>query len=296
MELNPKAKALAAARKRITELQQQMTDKALKMAAEVEKLLEVATVREAKGFLKVHCGLSSSDLGTYVKFSKTLKGAEDVLARSRIPFSVMKALASADSDTRTEALTTIAGGAHLDTSEIAAIRRRNRTDKMSRAQAAEKDRAAVIAAELRRRAASSSTALDQETDAFLDTVRAFESRFRYFIQSFADAKKEEPETAEEFMADFERIRSAGEHLLETFVEVFGPRHDLAEDLKLSRARYALQRFAEGRFAHDGGWTFEEGIPDPRNLDIIGALLILTSRPRNSLWLRTPKSPRPTDLT
>jgi hypothetical protein len=116
------------ARRGITELQQQMTDKALKMAAEVEKRLEVATGRKAKGFLKVHCGLSSRDLGTYVKFSKTLKGAD------------------------------------LDTSEIAAIRRRNRTDKMSRAQAAEKDRAAVIAAELRRRVASSSTALDQETD------------------------------------------------------------------------------------------------------------------------------------
>lgn len=141
--------------------------------------------------------LSQGTLRPIVKrsrqFSKTLIGAEEVLARSCIPFSVMKALASADSDTWAEALTTIAGGAHLDTSEIAAIQRRNRTDKMSRAQVAERDRAAG-----HRSGTASPRGLffycpGRANNAFLDTVRAFESRFRYFVQSFASAKSQELE-------------------------------------------------------------------------------------------------------
>lgn len=81
--MDPTAEALAAAKKRIVELQSQMTDRILKMAAEVAKLTEVVTEREAREFLRVTCNVPSSELSIYVKFADKLAGSEDVLAKAR---------------------------------------------------------------------------------------------------------------------------------------------------------------------------------------------------------------------
>jgi hypothetical protein len=51
-DIDIKAQVLSAARNRILQLQEQMTDKVLQMAAEVGKLMEVAPMAEAKVFLK----------------------------------------------------------------------------------------------------------------------------------------------------------------------------------------------------------------------------------------------------
>jgi DNA (cytosine-5)-methyltransferase 1 len=60
--MNSKAEALAAAKNRILVLQSQMSDRILKMAAEVERLLEVFNEREAREFLRVGCNVPSSEL------------------------------------------------------------------------------------------------------------------------------------------------------------------------------------------------------------------------------------------
>ncbi len=102
--MNSKAESLAAAKRRILELQAQMSDRILKLAAEVEKLTAVVTEREAREFLRVSCNVASAELSTYVKFAATLKGREEMLAKARVSFPVVKALVSADTDTRTEVL------------------------------------------------------------------------------------------------------------------------------------------------------------------------------------------------
>lgn len=56
-DIDAKAPALSAARHRILQLQEQMTDKILQMAAEVEKLMDVVPMSEAKAFLKARCNL-----------------------------------------------------------------------------------------------------------------------------------------------------------------------------------------------------------------------------------------------
>ncbi|HEY0123502.1 MAG TPA: hypothetical protein VGC14_17425 [Rhizobium sp.] len=89
-----------------------MTERALEIAAEVEKLMEHATPREARHFLRTSCGLATGDLAVYVKFVNSLKGAEDVLRKGRVPFAVMRSLVAVDEDTRPEALTLIAAGGH----------------------------------------------------------------------------------------------------------------------------------------------------------------------------------------
>ncbi|WP_194273858.1 MULTISPECIES: DNA cytosine methyltransferase [Rhizobium] len=296
MEINTKAKALSAAKDRISKLQEQMTDKALKMASEVERLLETTTTREAKAFLKVHCGLSSNDLGTYVKFSRTLKGAENILRRGRVPFAVMQKLAMTDEVTRAEALTTMAGGAHLDTADISAIRRRNKAERLSKAEVFEKRRAATLKAELNRRAVESAVMLDRETNAFLESVGEFEKRFRYFIRSFSEASVEEPDTRTEYDREFDRIQAEARILFSRFASMFGAEQDKDEDLSITRARTGFDRFLSGRFAHRGGWALEVNDPDPTDLTVMWSLLGLTSRPRGSHSFRRPTPAKPTDLT
>lgn len=72
--MNSQAAALHNARNQITELQGEMTARAIKLANEIEKLDAVLSVKESKEFLKLRCGLASSDISTLVKFSHTLKG------------------------------------------------------------------------------------------------------------------------------------------------------------------------------------------------------------------------------
>ncbi|WP_064695322.1 hypothetical protein [Rhizobium aegyptiacum] len=124
LNMDPKAEALAAAKKRILELQSQMTDRILKIAAEVAKLTEVVSEREAREFLRVTCNMPSSELFTYVKFGDKLAGNEDVLEKARVSFPVVRALISADDEVRTEILERMDIGARISTNDISAIRKR----------------------------------------------------------------------------------------------------------------------------------------------------------------------------
>jgi DNA (cytosine-5)-methyltransferase 1 len=65
-DIDPKAQALSAAIRRITELQQQMTDRVLALAVEIENLTDVVPAGEAKAFLKARCNLPVAELSTYL--------------------------------------------------------------------------------------------------------------------------------------------------------------------------------------------------------------------------------------
>ncbi|OAV49297.1 hypothetical protein A6U98_13755 [Rhizobium sp. WYCCWR10014] len=80
---DPKAQALSDARARILKLQEQMTDRVLQMAVEVEKLMGIVPPAEAKAFLKARCNLPAVELSTYVGFAKSLKGSQDILRDAR---------------------------------------------------------------------------------------------------------------------------------------------------------------------------------------------------------------------
>ncbi|MEH0293954.1 hypothetical protein V6R98_17335 [Agrobacterium sp. CCNWLW71] len=82
-DIDRKAQALSAALKRMPKLQQQLTDRVLAMAAELEKLTACVPAAEGKAFLKARCNLPTSELSAYIGFAKTLKGSEDVLRNCR---------------------------------------------------------------------------------------------------------------------------------------------------------------------------------------------------------------------
>ncbi|CAN7281951.1 DNA cytosine methyltransferase [Neorhizobium tomejilense] len=232
--MNSKAEALAAAKKRIIELQAQMTNRILQMAVEVEKLLEVTTEREAREFLRVSCNLPTSELSTYVRYRKTLKGSENLLARRRVSFPVLKALVAAEPDAREEILERMDIGARIDAKEISAIRKRLHEAKLTPMQVIA-ERQGKLAAAVARKAS--------------DIVAArFKADLHSFVSSIVDIRE-----AVEIEAD--DIRATASELLERFESLFGtdqrspdqhrprsPAHELA------CAHLALTHLAAGTLA------------------------------------------------
>ncbi|TBZ45180.1 hypothetical protein [Rhizobium leguminosarum] len=170
-DIDAKAQALSAARNRILQLQEQMTDKVLQMAAEVEKLMDVVPVSEAKAFLKARCNLPAVELSTYVGFAKTLKGSEDVLRVARVSFPVLKALVSADPAARREILERMEIGAKLDTKDVASIRRRLAAAKLTAAEALTAENKRIVAAAARKQAKEAVSRFGTKMSAFVEELR-----------------------------------------------------------------------------------------------------------------------------
>ncbi|WP_313605215.1 DNA cytosine methyltransferase [Rhizobium sp.] len=232
--MGPKSEALAAAKKRIVELQAQMTDRILKMAAEVAKLTAVVTEREAREFLRVTCNVPGTELSTYVKFADTLAGHEDVLEKARVSFPVLKALVSADDDARTEIVERMEIGARISTTDISAIRKRLRNARLTPEEVMAKRNGKLIAA------AGRQSGVYQASE--------FQWRLNAFVRDIIEIRD---------AADFrdENIRETAAELLIEFAHFFGSVHRSPESIKrntpardIASAYFALAHLSEGMLA------------------------------------------------
>ncbi|MFW8585922.1 DNA cytosine methyltransferase [Rhizobium beringeri] len=221
-DIDAKAQALSAARHRILQLQEQMTDKVLQMAAEVEKLMDVVPMSEAKAFLKARCNLPATELSTYVGFAETLKGSEEVLRKARASFPVMKALVSSDVDARREILERMEIGAQIDTKDIASIRRRLAAAKLTAAEALTAENKRIVAAAARKR------------------VRQAISEFEGKMSSFSDELRLHFRTGQgdRVVAQAGLRRQAG-HLLEEFESLFGGEQPPLASLRHMSPQYRI---------------------------------------------------------
>ncbi len=247
--MNRKAEALSAAKHRIVALQQQMTDRILKMAAEVEKLTQVVTKREAQEFLRVTCNIPSSELSTYAKFASTLKGHEVILEKGRASFPVVKALVNADDESRTEVLQRMEVGARISTKDIADIRRRLDEAKLTPEQVLAVRNGKATAAAARRRGTK--------------TTLEFQTRLHFFVQGIIDIRN-----ARCLLAD--DIRSTAAALRVEFEALFGADHRPPDMLKrrsraydIACAHFALLHLEEGTLGTAvgvGDWDYMDPHP------------------------------------
>ncbi|MBW8298715.1 MAG: DNA (cytosine-5-)-methyltransferase [Hydrogenophaga sp.] len=231
--MNSKAEALAAAKSRILELQAQMSDRILKMAAEVEKLTAVVTEREAREFLRVSCNVAPSELSTYVKFANTLKGCEETLKKARVSFPVVKALVSAETDTRTEILERMDIGVRISPQDITTIRKRLKEARLTPEEVMATRNGKLTAAAARRQSAIAAA--------------DFQARLYEFVRGILSVKH-----ASELL-DPDICTTAGT-LRSDFEDLFGVDHRSPSNLKprspeqeLSKAYYALVHLDEGSF-------------------------------------------------
>lgn len=272
--MNRKAEALAAAKGRIIELQSQMLERILKMAAEVEKLTAIVTEREAREFLRVTCNMPSAELSTYANFSSSLKGCEETLRKGRTSFTVVKALVSAEADARVEILARMEIGARISTKDITAIRKRLKEAKLTPDEVMAKRNGKLTAAAARRQGAVAAA--------------DFQERLYEFVREILPIKK-----AVDLCSD--EIKSAAGALRAEFEGLFGVDHRSPGELKprsrerdLASAHFALVQLNEGSlpWATDVG-DWEEGGHHPW----LVSLLSFTGRAPNapSLGWTAPKT-------
>ncbi|MBD8687235.1 MULTISPECIES: DNA cytosine methyltransferase [unclassified Rhizobium] len=171
--IDPKAQALSAALRRISDLQQQMTDRVLAMAVEIEKLTTVVPAAEAKAFLKARCNLPATELSTYMGVAMSLRGSEDILREARASFPVVKALVAADPDTRQEVLERMEIGARIDTKDIALIKKRLADARLTPAEALTAANRKAVAAAVRRQAKAAVASFEERAASFVDELRQY---------------------------------------------------------------------------------------------------------------------------
>ncbi|MGM5056363.1 DNA cytosine methyltransferase [Rhizobium sp. 862_C5_N1_2] len=188
------------------------------MAAEVEKLTKETTEREAREFLRVTCNMPASELSTYVRFSSSLRGREDLLQKNRVSFPVLKALVGADEETRSEVLERMEIGARIDLKGISIIRKRLREAKLSPEEVIAARGGKITAATARKRVQVSSAA-------FLD-------RLHSFVSGIIDIR----DAAELGAKD---VRHEAGQLRTGFEDLFGLDHRAPEELKPHSAAYEL---------------------------------------------------------
>lgn len=239
--MEAKAEALAAAKDRITVLQAQMTSRILEMASEVEKLLEIVNAREAREFLRARCNLPTAELSTYIAFSKTLKGSEDLLQKARVSFPVIKSLVASPGEARQEILDRMEIGARIDAKEISAIRRRLREANLTPTQ---------LMAERQGKLASAAARKSSE-----EVARQFKVDLFEFVSGIADIRDVAELAAED-------VRRDATELLERFDALFGIHHKAPENLRAKSAAYGLScaRLALGHLA-DGNLPWAGGVGD-----------------------------------
>ncbi len=264
--MSSKSEALAAAKKRIIDLQSQMTAKILAMAAEVEKLMEVAAAREVRDFLRVTCNLPSSELGTYMGFANSLKGSEALLQKGRVTFPVLKALVAADDETRQEIVERMEIGARIDTKEITAIRKRLKEAKLTPEALMAQKNVRLVAAAARK--SSADTAAD-----FQDTLASFALELR---------KMDAAARAEASLSG--TIHEKAQALRTQFAAIFGSSDRSIDKVNLNSptfrvaaANEALKRISEGRFGNPAHYAGVKKWP-VSDTQIIDALLLLAGRP------------------
>ncbi len=259
-DINIKAQALSDARARILKLQEQMTDRVLQMAAEVEMLLEIVPPAEAKAFLKARCNLPAVELSTYVGFARTLKGSENVLREARASFPVVKALVSVEAEARQEVLERMQIGAQIDSKDVAAIRRSLSEAKLTVAESMAARNRKLVAAVARKQMKSAIAAFEDKVSSFVQDVRKL------------------PTDSNSVPAS---VRDRAGHLLGEFEVLFGEEHPPLDDLKantsayrVGRAHHALKLFRDDSFDNKFGFGLKRSDIGPTAID---ALRTLTGR-------------------
>jgi len=250
-----KSEALSNAKKVIRNLQKQMADRLFKMADEVERLLEHLSPKEVVTFLHAGCEMDIAEAGTFLKVNKTLKDSSELLREARIQFPVLKALAAADDETRTEVVSRIAGGATMGARDVAAIRANLRNQKKTFAEQLVDSGFRSSTGSARRRALDATRAVDKAAAELLSLLHAY----RPDNMAYADC-----------LLAHARIQASAKALLPDFVSAYGS-YDLpvADVLRLPMhaerglplAYAAIGALAEGRFGGEFGMELDRSSRD-----------------------------------
>jgi DNA (cytosine-5)-methyltransferase 1 len=271
-EATQRADRLLKARERIATLRTNMAKIAFEIADKLEAIRDDLQPKYLKAFASGECGIARSDVKTYLSMSKMLGSKKDRLQKSGVAFSVLKALAAADSDVRDEAVSALEAMTPIDLGDIRAIRRRRRERAETSAEASARRRNQTLRHAMRNRATASFETFIPEFTPFMDLLSAF-----YFSGPLGET---------EFHRQSAAIRQLAGDCLQRFEALFdtnslpndweyGLYEDTSEQVWMARAHEALKMLAKGEFNlfdEETGNPFDkENVVDEDYFDAIGWL-------------------------
>ncbi|WP_165506419.1 DNA cytosine methyltransferase [Rhizobium leguminosarum] len=207
--MNNTAAVLSETRTRIAKIRETMTNKIIELAAQIEILERQVARPDAREFLVSRCGLTTGEISTLSKFSKTLKGYEGVLRKSNASWSVIRGLVSTNQTARNLSLAKMASGARFELSDLRAIRNDVAERKLSPVESALKRREKALTKQARRRADNS--------------IREFKAGTAVLLEKIFDLSRSAPAKLAQSKAMGE-IAGDAQKLLPVFEAAFGTDH------------------------------------------------------------------------
>lgn len=277
--------ALLRARKQIVLLQQKVAKLHLEIGDQVEELMRHLPPEALAGTLAAECRIPSDLVPTYLHLSETLAEHRVLVQHHGVSISVIKDLVSAEPAARQIMLMRIASGRLVLKGQASAISRDLKAARMSASERENASRSRSL-----RRSAGRSVA--PSILAFESSVREFaEQIFQFFIEHARDVPfqkfwKIDP-TNTSYRDAHAALRSMAVPILAEFERLHGNKHPGADrwehlagrwpsKVKIARAHLALVRFAEGRFCHSGGFTFQNTRLTTSGFDMWEALQYLST--------------------
>ncbi|WP_259672066.1 DNA cytosine methyltransferase [Rhizobium sp. NZLR8] len=245
-----KHEAVAQARDKIRQLQEQIADRLMKITAQVEAVGEHLNSKETVHFLHAACELDLTDASAFVKASICLKGHGDLLREKRVGFALLRSLARTDEETRIEALSRMEAGASIGTKDVAAIRAESKRQKLSCTELQSKIGLRHTKAAATRRMSESLKLIDKQVGEIMTTVDLLQSKLA------ADVRRD-------YMAS---ARSMATDVLPRFNEVWGAQPATVEDAlalpngtdarDVALAYLALTKVAAGELGGAHGYALD----------------------------------------
>lgn len=236
------------------------------LISNVDAMRETMPEDDLKVFLVVECGIAKTDLAPILAFRDILGGHEAVLRDRSVPFAVVRALIAADGETRRMALEGLAAGDDVDVRRIASLRRSLTRRKLGPHILAERARKNALVKAATAHARTTVDSLAQSVSGLLAEIEEFIDDFIPYPSG--DEDDHIPLTSDGFLAAKKSIEVCAATVQSEFRAIYGDVKPVpgtftmwrtgSHAQRLAAAAGALDRFARGRFAWDGGFSFKNG--------------------------------------
>ncbi|MGO8265257.1 DNA cytosine methyltransferase [Rhizobium ruizarguesonis] len=223
-------------------------------------------------------GMSAGDAATLYNLDGILDGRQDALGKSALSIATIKALVEASPDIQERVFRLLAHGQRLEADDIAKIAEHDDRAASTEWETQERARKTYLESLVAKQAASAIRNIETKVDTLVRVIDEFISTYSSWDLNdrsemlidrpgYFDAYAEIVEKAGELLPDVDRCFGKGESLDPIYRE---------HGESLAEARHALERFASGKFAHDGRLA-----PDNPNVaaglyDLVAALNYLAS--------------------
>ncbi len=226
---------LGDAKKRLLDLQQEITKATLAIAGEIDALANDLPQIDVTAFLVTECLISRREVRSYAAMAKAFAGREQILSQRKVSARALMSMSTASSDVREEAFQRISSGSQLNSIDISKIASDLRTRTMSFDEIAREKRLRLLDRRARTRGRDAARQVEPMVDGLLTKIQSFYER-HCTVSDYEDFHMD-PESSP-YKEDHAHIVAGAVDALNVFERAFGseqlPRSEWASHSKRVR--------------------------------------------------------------